>query len=69
MKLQIYEIINNRIRKQFEKLKKNNREALKKRLNLPWSNWGFGMESLADLAKRLSKAGVEYIELHGNHYT
>jgi len=26
------------------------------------------MESLADSAARLQQAGLEYIELHGNHY-
>ena len=38
------------------------------RLNLSWSNWGFGMEALADSAARLEKAGIRFIELHGNHY-
>jgi sugar phosphate isomerase/epimerase len=38
------------------------------RLNLSWSNWGFGMEPLADSAARLQRAGIEWIELHGNHY-
>ncbi|MHC4637112.1 MAG: sugar phosphate isomerase/epimerase family protein [Planctomycetota bacterium] len=68
MGLQNYQVINGKIREQFEGLKRNNPEALKKRLNLSWSNWGFGIESLADSAKRLANAGVEYIELHGNHY-
>jgi hypothetical protein len=37
-------------------------------LNLSWSNWGFGIESLAHSAARLQKAGIRFIELHGNHY-
>jgi len=41
---------------------------LKPRLNLSWSNWGFGRESLADSAKRLERAQLSFIELHGNHY-
>jgi D-psicose/D-tagatose/L-ribulose 3-epimerase len=38
------------------------------RLNLSWSNWGFGMEPLAASARRLERAGIRWIELHGNHY-
>jgi D-psicose/D-tagatose/L-ribulose 3-epimerase len=41
---------------------------LKMRLNLSWSNWGFGLETLADSAARLQRAELKYIELHGNHY-
>lgn len=37
-------------------------------LRLSWSNWGFGMESLADSAARLERHDVQWIELHGNHY-
>jgi len=68
VKLQNYEIINSKIKEQFEQLKKNNPDALKKRLNLSWSNWGFGIEPFEESVKRLANAGVEYIELHGNHY-
>ena len=39
-----------------------------RRLNFGWSNWQFGMEDLAVSADRLSRMGVEYIELHGNRY-
>ncbi len=39
------------------------------RLNLSWSNWGFGREPLARSLKRLAKAKIGFIELHGNHYT
>jgi D-psicose/D-tagatose/L-ribulose 3-epimerase len=56
------------IREQFLAQKKNKPASLKSRLNLSWSNWGFGLESLAVSVKRLTKAKVEYIELHGNHY-
>lgn len=68
MRLQHFEEKNGRIRAQFSQLKKNSPESFKKRLNLSWSNWGFGRESLADSAARLAKNGVAYIELHGNHY-
>jgi len=39
-----------------------------KRLNLSWSNWGFGPESLERSAERLARHNVNYIELHGNLY-
>lgn len=68
MKKQNYEIKNETIRARFAELKKNHPRRLKKRLNLSWSNWGFGIEPLADSVKRLAKYGVGSIELHGNHY-
>ncbi|MDO8686498.1 MAG: hypothetical protein Q7J78_07505 [Clostridiales bacterium] len=33
-----------------------------------WSNWGFGIETLEESEERLERAGIRYIELHGNHY-
>jgi D-psicose/D-tagatose/L-ribulose 3-epimerase len=68
MKLQNYEEKNERIRKAFQTLKAQHPEKLKQRLNLSWSNWGFGLESLQDSCARLARAGIPYIELHGNHY-
>ncbi|MHC4872410.1 MAG: sugar phosphate isomerase/epimerase family protein [Planctomycetota bacterium] len=68
MSKQNFEIKNDKIREQFENIKKSSPEKLEKRLNLSWSNWGFGMESLETSVKRLAGAGVNYIELHGNHY-
>lgn len=68
MKKQNFEMKNAKIRQAFEQIKKNNPKQLKRRLNLSWSNWGFGLESLDCSAKRLANAGIEFIELHGNHY-
>jgi D-psicose/D-tagatose/L-ribulose 3-epimerase len=68
MRQQHFEAKNGKIREQFSSLKKASPEKLKTRLNLSWSNWGFGREALADSAKRLQKAKVPFIELHGNHY-
>ena len=65
---QNYELKNDKIREAFQILKRKQPERLKQRLNLSWSNWGFGMETLSDSAARLQKAGVRFIELHGNHY-
>lgn len=68
MKKQTFELKNDHIRAAFLKLKQEHPEKLACRLNLSWSNWGFGMESLAQSARRLHQSGIEYIELHGNHY-
>jgi len=68
MEQQNFEKKNEEIRQSFAKLKAQRGGKLGPRLNLSWSNWGFGMESLSTSAKRLADAGIEYIELHGNHY-
>jgi len=65
---QNFEIKNDEIRARFAELKANHPERLAQRLNLSWSNWGFGIEPLETSAKRLADAGISYIELHGNHY-
>ena len=66
--MQHFEKKKDAIRQQFNELRKTRPDFFKRRLNLSWSNWGFGMESLETSAKRLAGAGVEFIELHGNHY-
>jgi D-psicose/D-tagatose/L-ribulose 3-epimerase len=68
MHRQNFEVKNHEIEERFREVKKKHPKKLKTRLNLSWSNWGFGRESLADSAKRLQKAQVPFIELHGNHY-
>ena len=68
MKKQNYERKNDAIRSAFQELKAKHPEKLERRLNLSWSNWGFGIEPLSESAARLEKAGIRYIELHGNHY-
>ena len=68
MKKQNFEVKTEKIRAAFLELKKKSPEKLKTRLNLSWSNWGFGMEPLSDSAARLAKSGIKFIELHGNHY-
>jgi D-psicose/D-tagatose/L-ribulose 3-epimerase len=65
---QNFEKINSDIRERFFALKRENPDALKTRLALSWSNWGFGMEKLEVSAKRLQESGIKWIELHGNHY-
>ncbi|MDA3955089.1 sugar phosphate isomerase/epimerase [Oceanispirochaeta sp.] len=68
MNLQNFELKNKTIKERFDALKKERGGSLGSRLNLSWSNWGFGLEDLDDSLKRLSENGVPYIELHGNHY-
>ncbi|MBC8079156.1 MAG: sugar phosphate isomerase/epimerase [Gorillibacterium sp.] len=68
MSLQNYEQKNQKIKSSFLQLKSNHPDRLQKSLNLSWSNWGFGMESLTETAERLQQADIRFIELHGNHY-
>jgi D-psicose/D-tagatose/L-ribulose 3-epimerase len=68
MKMQDYELKSERIRAAFLDMKKKTPGKVATRLSLSWSNWGFGMETLAASAARLSKHGIPFIELHGNHY-
>jgi len=67
--MQNFEIKNSKIREAFKKWKRENPRDINNRLKLSWSNWGFGVESLSESAARLEKAGIKYIELHGNHYS
>jgi sugar phosphate isomerase/epimerase len=68
MKMQNFEAQTEKIRSAFLELKQKHPERLHPRLTLSWSNWGFGIEPLADSAARLEENGVRFIELHGNHY-
>jgi len=68
MKLQNPDAWRKQVNDAFVELKATHPERLKQRLTMSWSNWGFGLESLSVSAARLSKAGLQYIELHGNHY-
>lgn len=68
MQKQNVDIWRDEITQQFIAEKKKNPHKFEKRLNLSWSNWGFGLEDLEVSAARLSRAGLEFIELHGNHY-
>jgi D-psicose/D-tagatose/L-ribulose 3-epimerase len=68
MKLQNHAVKSEKIRGAFLELKKRHPERVERRLALSWSNWGFGIEPLEVSAARLKKAGISWIELHGNHY-
>lgn len=68
MKPQNFERKNQKIREAFQKIKTTSPDRLKRKLTLSWSNWGFGMEDLQSSVKRLNRAGISFIELHGNRY-
>ena len=68
MEKQDYELKDQAVRLAFEDLRKKSPQRLATRLSLSWSNWGFGMEPLAESARRLAGAGLAFVELHGNHY-
>jgi D-psicose/D-tagatose/L-ribulose 3-epimerase len=68
MKKQNFEQKNEKILSAFNEIKQKDAAKFRRRINLSWSNWGFGMEPLAASAIRLAKNGVTFIELHGNHY-
>jgi D-psicose/D-tagatose/L-ribulose 3-epimerase len=68
MKPQNFEKKTEAIRASFATLKAKHPERLRQRLALSWSNWGFGLEPLADSVERLVKNGIRFIELHGNRY-
>ena len=67
MKLQHFQKKDREVIQKFLGHRKNN-PTPKSRLNLSWSNWGFGVEPLAVSAARLAKYNIHYIELHGNRY-
>ncbi len=68
MEPQNYEKKNQSIREAFKKKLSQNPSLKEKQIKLSWSNWGFGMEPLAESAQRLNRYGIEWIELHGNRY-
>lgn len=64
--MQNYEKINSEIDGKFSRIFSGiNRD---KKLNLSWSNWGFGRERLEKSLRRLAACGISYVELHGNRY-
>jgi len=67
--MQKFELKNGAIREAFLKFKRAYPEKMSKRIQLSWSNWGFGVESLATSVERLARSGVHFIELHGNRYS
>lgn len=67
MRLQNYELKTEKIKKEFENLKKNFPERLKQRINISFCSQCFGNETVAESIQRLSELGYQYIEIPGNY--
>lgn len=67
MSLQYSDRVREDIRKRFEAKKKEHPERFERRLELSFSNWVFGLESLEEAVKRLAKYNVGYIEMGGDY--
>ncbi len=68
MKPQNFILTNESIRERFRARRQARPADFARRLELSWSNWGFGTEDLEASAARLERSGISCIELHGNHY-
>ena len=67
MKNQRIDEINNKIKYEFDKIKAESPERLRRRLDLSFSTWVFGMEELEESIERLSRFNVPYIEIGGDY--
>lgn len=67
MKLQRYEIINKKIKEDFDELKQMHPERFKRRIDVSFSVPSFGLEPIEDSIERLRKIGYQYVELPGNY--
>jgi len=64
MNMQNYELKNAGIHVQFNAWLASG--GMRRRLEMSWSNWGFGRETLEVSARRLEMNQIRWIELHGN---
>ncbi|MCK5153013.1 MAG: sugar phosphate isomerase/epimerase [Spirochaetales bacterium] len=67
--MQNYEIKSLRIKDAFIKAKKKSPEKFEQTMNLSWSVWMFGTESIDFSLKRLRRSGLKFFELRGDHHT
>jgi D-psicose/D-tagatose/L-ribulose 3-epimerase len=67
MKLQNFQAKDRGVINRFVDFRSKN-PTIKRRLNLAWSNWGFGIEPFEQSVARLARYKVQFIELHGNRY-
>ena len=67
MKPQNFQIKDQAVIERFIRLRKE-KTKIDRKLNLSWSNWGFGIEPFERSIARLAKYNVRYVELHGNRY-
>jgi sugar phosphate isomerase/epimerase len=66
MRLQNYQIEDERINEMYMKEKKNNPEKFRRKIDLSWSIWMFGRESLEKSFQRLRVNDLKYVELKGD---
>ena len=69
MKEQNYQLKDREVIQAFIRARAEYGGRVEKKLNLSWSNWGFGIEPMEQSVARLAKYNVPYIELHGNRYS
>jgi len=67
MKPQTFQLKDEAVIEKFIDFRTNN-PTIERKLNLSWSNWGFGIEPFEQSIARLAKYDVRYVELHGNRY-
>ncbi len=67
MKPQNHKVVDQEVIRKFVEFRKSN-PKIDVRLNLSWSNWGFGVEPFQRSMERLAKNNIHYVELHGNRY-
>jgi D-psicose/D-tagatose/L-ribulose 3-epimerase len=67
VKPQNFQVKDRQVIEKFVQFRKANPKVTTK-LNLSWSNWGFGIEPFERSIARLARNKVPYVELHGNRY-
>lgn len=68
MKVQNYVKKNKEIAEKYLAWRSTQDVSSLKRLNLGWSNWGFGQGPVEEGLELLAKNKIHFVELHGNHY-
>ncbi|MDC4233614.1 sugar phosphate isomerase/epimerase [Actinomyces sp. B33] len=68
MSEQIVDQWRRKVRERFFRERSLRPQDFERRIDVSWSNWGFGLEELDVSCARLSAEGLKYVELHGNHY-
>ncbi len=67
--MQNYEIRSAKIKEAFINAKRSLPQNFTRTIDLSWSVWMFGTESLEFSLKRLRRSGLKYFELRGDHHT
>lgn len=67
MKPQNFQIADREVVTKFIEFRKSH-PKVERKLNLSWSNWGFGVEPFERSMARLARNNIHFVELHGNRY-